>query len=199
MKADLAEEVMRMVGVDNVPVDPLPRLNHVAPRMLTTLQNRRRLARRTLAARGLDEAVTWSFITEAAAQQFGGGKPELKLANPIASNSPTCGPRCCRDCLLPRERNTNRGFADLKLFEVGQVFHSITARGPAHLCHRHPARQRPALAGAGRQGFRVRRQGRYRGAARRARARYRQAAARRRARDRGAIRAAVAASSWGRR
>ena len=65
MKADLAEEVMRMVGVDNVPVEPLPRLNHVAPRMLTTLQNRRRLARRTLAARGLDEAVTWSFISAA--------------------------------------------------------------------------------------------------------------------------------------
>ncbi len=64
-KADLAEEVMRMVGVDNVPVEPLPRLSGVAPRMLTTMQNRRRLARRTLAARGMDEAITWSFISEA--------------------------------------------------------------------------------------------------------------------------------------
>ena len=51
-----------MVGVDKVPVEPLPRLHHVAPRMLTTIQNRRRTARRVLAARGLDEAVTWSFI-----------------------------------------------------------------------------------------------------------------------------------------
>ncbi|RYE85600.1 MAG: phenylalanine--tRNA ligase subunit beta, partial [Hyphomicrobiales bacterium] len=66
-KADLAEEVMRMVGVDNVPVEPLPRLNHVAQRMLTPIQNRRRLARRSLAARGLDEAVNWSFISEAEA------------------------------------------------------------------------------------------------------------------------------------
>ena len=63
-KADLVEEVMRMVGVDNVPVEPLPRLAGVAPRMLTPMQNRRRLARRALAARGLDEAVTWSFISE---------------------------------------------------------------------------------------------------------------------------------------
>jgi len=129
MKADLAEEVMRMVGVDNVPTDPLPRLNHVAPRMLTTLQNRRRLARRTLAARGLDEAVTWSFITEAAARQFGGGAPELKLANPIASELTDMRPSLLPGLLAAAERNTNRGFADLKLFEVGQVFHSVQPEG----------------------------------------------------------------------
>ncbi len=85
MKADLVEEVMRMVGVDQVPVDPLPRLAGVAPRMLTTIQNRRRMTKRVLAARGLDEAVTWSFISADEATRFGGGKPELKLANAIAA------------------------------------------------------------------------------------------------------------------
>ncbi len=129
MKADLAEEVMRMVGVDNVPVDPLPRLNHVAPRMLTTLQNRRRLARRTLAARGLDEAVTWSFIPAAEAGRFGGGAPELKLANPIASELTDMRPSLLPGLLSAAQRNTNRGFADLKLFEVGQVFHSVLPEG----------------------------------------------------------------------
>ena len=129
MKADLAEEVMRMVGVDNVPVDPLPRLNHVAPRMLTTLQNRRRLARRTLAARGLDEAVTWSFIPAAEAGRFGGGAPELKLANPIASELTDMRPSLLPGLLAAAQRNTNRGFADLKLFEVGQVFHSVLPEG----------------------------------------------------------------------
>jgi phenylalanyl-tRNA synthetase beta chain len=129
MKADLAEEVMRMVGVDNVPVDPLPRLNHVAPRMLTTLQNRRRLARRTLAARGLDEAVTWSFIPAAEATRFGGGAAELKLANPIASELTDMRPSLLPGLLAAAQRNTNRGFADLKLFEVGQVFHSVLPEG----------------------------------------------------------------------
>jgi phenylalanyl-tRNA synthetase beta chain len=129
MKADLAEEVMRMVGVDNVPVDPLPRLNHVAPRMLTTLQNRRRLARRTLAARGLDEAVTWSFITEDAAKRFGGGAADLKLANPIASELTDMRPSLLPGLLAAAQRNTNRGFTDLKLFEVGQVFHSVQPEG----------------------------------------------------------------------
>ena len=129
MKADLAEEVMRMVGVDNVPVDPLPRLNHVAPRMLTTLQNRRRLARRTLAARGLDEAVTWSFIPAAEAERYGGGAAELKLANPIASELTDMRPSLLPGLLAAAQRNTNRGFADLKLFEVGQVFHSVLPEG----------------------------------------------------------------------
>jgi phenylalanyl-tRNA synthetase beta chain len=129
MKADLAEEVMRMVGVDNVPVDPLPRLNHVAPRMLTVLQNRRRLARRTLAARGLDEAVTWSFIPEAEAQRFGGGAAELKLANPIASELTDMRPSLLPGLLGAAGRNTNRGLSELKLFEVGQVFHSVEPEG----------------------------------------------------------------------
>jgi len=129
MKADLAEEVMRMVGVDNVPIDPLPRLNHVAPRMLTTLQNRRRLARRTLAARGLDEAVTWSFIPEAEAQRFGGGAAELKLANPIASELTDMRPSLLPGLLGAAQRNTNRGLSELKLFEVGQVFHSVQPEG----------------------------------------------------------------------
>jgi phenylalanyl-tRNA synthetase beta chain len=129
MKADLAEEVMRMVGVDNVPVDPLPRLNHVAPRMLTTLQNRRRLARRTLAARGLDEAVTWSFIPEAEARRFGGGAVELKLANPIASELTDMRPSLLPGLLGAASRNTNRGLSELKLFEVGQVFHSVLPEG----------------------------------------------------------------------
>ncbi|OEO32648.1 phenylalanine--tRNA ligase subunit beta [Devosia insulae DS-56] len=129
MKADLAEEVMRMVGVDNVPIDPLPRLNHVAPRMLTTLQNRRRLARRTLAARGLDEAVTWSFIPEAEAVRFGGGAAELKLANPIASELTDMRPSLLPGLLGAAQRNTNRGLSELKLFEVGQVFHSVQPEG----------------------------------------------------------------------
>ncbi|KQV08820.1 phenylalanine--tRNA ligase subunit beta [Devosia sp. Root105] len=129
MKADLAEEVMRMVGVDNVPIDPLPRLNHVAPRMLTTLQNRRRLARRTLAARGLDEAVTWSFIPEAEAQRFGGGAAELKLANPIASELTDMRPSLLPGLFGAAQRNTNRGLSELKLFEVGQVFHSVQPEG----------------------------------------------------------------------
>jgi phenylalanyl-tRNA synthetase beta chain len=121
-KADLVEEVMRMVGVDNVPVEPLPRLNHVAPRILTTIQNRRRIARRALAARGLDEAVTWSFISHSEALQFGGGSEALQLANAIASDMTDMRPSLLPGLLAAVRRNSNRGTGDLALFEVGQVF-----------------------------------------------------------------------------
>jgi phenylalanyl-tRNA synthetase beta chain len=128
-KADIVEEIMRMVGVDKVPVTPLPRLANVAKRMLTPMQNRRRLVRRALAVRGLDEAVTWSFISEPEASRFGGGAPELKLANPIAAEMTDMRPSLLPGLLSAARRNANRGFADLALFEVGQVFHSATPEG----------------------------------------------------------------------
>ncbi|MEQ1768601.1 MAG: phenylalanine--tRNA ligase subunit beta [Devosia sp.] len=128
-KADLVEEVMRMEGVDKVPLDPLPRLSGVAPRMLTVLQSRRRNSKRVLAARGLDEAVTWSFISSAEAKRFGGGAAQLRLANPIASDLTDMRPSLLPGLLAAARRNANRGFADLGLFEVGQVFLSDLPEG----------------------------------------------------------------------
>ena len=128
-KADLVEEVMRMVGVDNVPVEPLPRLTHVAPRMLTIIQNRRRIARRALAARGLDEAVTWSFISHDEATRFGGGTEDRQLANAIASDMTDMRPSLLPGLIAGAKRNGNRGFADVALFEVGQIFLSDRPEG----------------------------------------------------------------------
>jgi len=129
MKADLVEEVMRIAGVDTVPVDPLPRLSGVAPKMLTMTQNRRRLARRALAARGLDEAVTWSFVSEDMAKRFRGGASELRLANPIASDLTDMRPSLLPGLLAAAGRNANRGFDDAALFEVGQIFLSDAPEG----------------------------------------------------------------------
>jgi phenylalanyl-tRNA synthetase beta chain len=128
-KADLAEEAMRMIGVDKVPVEPLPRPAGVARPMLTPIQNRRRLARRVLAARGLDEAVTWSFISAAEAVRFGGGAPELKLANPLAAELTDMRPSLLPGLLAAARRNAHRGIGDLMLFEVGQVFLSVQPEG----------------------------------------------------------------------
>jgi phenylalanyl-tRNA synthetase beta chain len=128
-KADLVEEVMRMEGLDKVPVEALPRLSGVAPRMLTPIQNRRRAIKRVLAARGLDEAVTWSFISAEQATRFGGGKPELKLANAIASDLSDMRPSLLPGLLAAVRRNENRGFNDLAIFEVGQVFLSDQPEG----------------------------------------------------------------------
>jgi phenylalanyl-tRNA synthetase beta chain len=86
------------------------------------LQVRTRKARRALAARGLVEAVTWSFISKPQAEMFGGGKPELALANPIAAELSDMRPSLIPGLVAAAQKNADRGFPDVALFEVGQVF-----------------------------------------------------------------------------
>ncbi len=121
-KADLVEEVMRIHGINQIEPQPLPGLGTVNGRILTTLQIRTRLARRTLASRGMMEAVTYSFISEAQAKAFGGGKPELKLANPIAADMSDMRPSLLPGLLAAAQRNADRGFGDTALFEVSGIY-----------------------------------------------------------------------------
>ncbi len=121
-EADLVEEVTRIVGLDNVPNAPMSRPNAVARPVLTLLQKRTGTARRTLAARGLNEAVTWSFLPEEQAQLFGGGQEEIKLANPISTELSDMRPSLLPNLIAAVGRNIDRGFADVALFEVGQAY-----------------------------------------------------------------------------
>jgi phenylalanyl-tRNA synthetase beta chain len=122
-KADVVEQIVRIAGLDRVPLAPLPRLTPGVPApVLTLLQKRTRAAKRALAALGLDEAVTWSFISKPHAQLFGGGKPELALANPIAADMSDMRPSLIPGLAAAAERNARRGQGDVALFEVGQVF-----------------------------------------------------------------------------
>jgi phenylalanyl-tRNA synthetase beta chain len=120
--ADLVEEVVRIVGLDKVPSAPMSRPSGVAHAVLTETQRRVRRARRTLAGRGLVEAITWSFIPRGAAEAFGGGRNALELANPISSEMTSMRPSLLPGLLAAAARNRNRGFADLSLFEVGQAY-----------------------------------------------------------------------------
>jgi phenylalanyl-tRNA synthetase beta chain len=120
--ADLVEEVVRIAGLDKVPSAPMPRLSGVARPVLTEIQRRVRRARRVLAGRGLIEAVTWSFIPRAVAEAFGGGKDAVELANPISTEMSSMRPSLLPGLLAAVERNRNRGFADVALFEVGQAY-----------------------------------------------------------------------------
>ncbi len=121
-KADIVEEIVRIVGDDRVPLTPFPRGDDPRKAVLTPLQLRTRRAKRALAARGSVEAVTWSFISHAQAQLFGGGKPALALANPIASDLSDMRPSLLPGLIAAAQANADRGYDDLALFEVGQVF-----------------------------------------------------------------------------
>jgi phenylalanyl-tRNA synthetase beta chain len=63
-KADIVEEVVRILGVERVPTTPFGRGEAPRKPVLTTSQVRVRKAKRALAARGLTEGVTWSFIAK---------------------------------------------------------------------------------------------------------------------------------------
>jgi len=121
-RADIVEELVRIVGVDKVPSTPFPRGADARKSVLTPIQNRTRKARRALAARGLTEAVTWSFVSKREAELFGGGSAPLALVNPIAAELSDMRPSLIPGLVMAAQRNAHRGYPDVALFEVGQIF-----------------------------------------------------------------------------
>ena len=123
-EADLVEEVARVASLTKLVGKPLTRGTAGVPKpILTPAQVRERAARRTLAALGYNECVTYSFIDHEAATLFGGGADALRIDNPISSEMTHLRPDLLPGLLRAAARNQARGFADLALFEVGPAFH----------------------------------------------------------------------------
>jgi len=122
-EADLVEEVARIASLTKLEGKPLPRPRAGVPApILTTAQQRERMARRTLAALGYNECVTYSFIDASAAALFGGGADVVRLENPISTEMTHMRPDLLPGLLAAAARNQARGFSDLALFEVGPAF-----------------------------------------------------------------------------
>jgi phenylalanyl-tRNA synthetase beta chain len=118
--ADLVEEVVRIHGIDNVPSTPLPRADGVAKPTTTPQQSLERKVRRAAAARGLNEAINWSFIPEKEAAAFGGGA--WCLANPISEDMKVMRPSLLPGLLSAARRNMDRGASSVRLFEIGRRY-----------------------------------------------------------------------------
>jgi phenylalanyl-tRNA synthetase beta chain len=121
-EADLVEEVCRIYGLDKVPPAPMARPHAVARPVLNALQRRMIATRRRLAERGLNEAVTWSFLPQAHAELFGGGAKDLQLVNPISSELSDMRPSLIPNLIAATGRNVARGFGDVALFELGAAY-----------------------------------------------------------------------------
>jgi len=130
-EADLVEEVLRVKGYDQIPAVSLARETAVSRPSLTPVQRRAELVRRTLAARGLVEAVTFSFISTREAKLFGGAKPELRLVNPISADLDAMRPSILPGLVSAARRNADRGFPDVALFELGPLYRDDTTSGQA--------------------------------------------------------------------
>ncbi len=122
--ADLVEEIVRIHGLTEVPSVPLTRPSAIAKPVLNAAQRRARAVRRTLASRGFNECVSFSFIARAQALLFGGGDDARQLSNPIASDLDALRPSLLASLLAAASRNAARGFSDLNLFEIGPAFQS---------------------------------------------------------------------------
>jgi phenylalanyl-tRNA synthetase beta chain len=114
--------VLRIHGFDEIAMVSLPRENAVARPVLSPRQRRVRWARRALAARGMNEAVTYSFVSADHARLFGGGAAALTLENPISADMDSIRPSGLPSLLAAASRNQARGFAELALFEIGPVY-----------------------------------------------------------------------------
>ena len=123
-EADLVEEVARVASLTRLQGQPLPRLHSGVPKpILSPLQKREQIARRTVASLGYNECVTYTFIEDGAAALFDGGDDARLLANPISSDMSHMRPDLLPGLLQAAARNQARGFMDLALFEVGHAFH----------------------------------------------------------------------------
>jgi len=119
--ADIVEEVVRIYGIDRVASVPLPRVDGVALPTASPAQRQERRVRRAAAARGLNEAVTWSFLPAREAELFADGEP-WALANPISEDMKVMRPSLLPGLLSAARRNVDRGAAGLRLFEIGRRY-----------------------------------------------------------------------------
>ncbi|MBP6029975.1 MAG: phenylalanine--tRNA ligase subunit beta [Sphingobium sp.] len=118
--ADIVEEVVRIHGLANVPSTALPRAPGVAKPTATPEQMTERRTRRAAAARGLSEAINWSFISEKEAACVGGA--DWTLANPISEDLKVMRPSLLPGLLSAARRNIDRGAASVRLFEIGRRY-----------------------------------------------------------------------------
>jgi len=128
-EADLVEEVLRVNGFDAIPATPMVREGTVTKPALNARQRRAVTARRSLAARGLFEAVTWSFMSSEVAGLFGEIPAGLRLVNPISADLDVMRPSILANLIQAAGRNADRGYPDVGLFEVGPAYRNETPSG----------------------------------------------------------------------
>lgn len=134
------EEASRIEGYDKLPEVPMKHELKNTLGLLTLEQRRKQMVRRHLAARGVMEVVSWSFISEAEAERFH-ADPSLKIANPISQDLSVMRPSIVSSMLHMIARNHARQQKDLAFFEIGPQFsgqgpdqqeHAITLLATGH-------------------------------------------------------------------
>ena len=120
--SDIVEEIIRINGYDKIPPINLSRSNYIAKPSMNIKHRQAFFASRTLASRGYNEVITFSFLNKAMAYQFNGGGSSLNLVNPISSELTDMRPSIIPNLLLAVQKNVNIGAQDLSFYEIGPIF-----------------------------------------------------------------------------
>ena len=123
-EADLVEEIVRVTSLQSLVGTPMTKVTSGVPKpILTPIQRKERIARRKIASLGYNECVSYSFIEEYGATQFSSNGSIIRVDNPISIEMGYMRPDLLPSLLNAASRNQSRGYLDLKLFEVGAIFH----------------------------------------------------------------------------
>ena len=120
--ADIVEEIIRINGYSSIPTTKLSRNNYIAKPAMKTKHRQTFFASRTLASRGYNEVITFSFVNNVMAKQFNGGFKALNLVNPISSELTDMRPSILPTLLQAAEKNIKKGAEDISFFEAGPIF-----------------------------------------------------------------------------
>ncbi len=119
-EADLVEEVARVASLTKLEGRPMRRMDPGVPKpILSPMQRRERSARRTTAALGYNECVTYTFIDKAAAELFGGGDDATMLANPISSEMSHMRPALAARSFAGRRPQSGTWLYGCRTFRTG--------------------------------------------------------------------------------
>ncbi len=120
IEEDLIEEVVRMVGFNNLPTTPP--LAPITAKIRTESQRGPFAVRRALAAMGYQETINFSFVEERWEHELAGNANPIKLLNPIASNMSVMRSSLLGSLVQVLKYNIDRKAARVRIFEVGRVF-----------------------------------------------------------------------------
>ncbi len=120
IEEDLIEEVVRMVGFDNLPTS-LP-IAPIAPQVRSETQKGRFAVRHALAGLGYQETINFSFVEERWETELAGNTNPIKLLNPIASQLSVMRSSLLGSLLQILKHNLDRKASRVRIFELGRVF-----------------------------------------------------------------------------
>jgi len=126
-EADCVEEIIRIKGYDAIIPTSLSKPTALTVSAFSPAQKKVAVMRRALAARGLLETVTWSFMPSAWGKRFATLQPSAYIQNPISADLDVLRPSILPNLLMAAKRNADRGFNDAALFEIGPIYKSARA------------------------------------------------------------------------